>query len=151
MTNAPTAIVDVPLGQIRAGNNDRTAFEPRALEGLAESIRELGLLQPITVRPCSPDLDGTTFEIIAGERRFRASQLLGNPTIPAIIREALSADDRAASLAMLVENVQRADLDPIEEAGMCHMTNPAGEVLRAGFTVRQWTVSADERHTAARG
>jgi ParB/RepB/Spo0J family partition protein len=89
-------------------------FEEEKLKELANSIREFGLLQPITVRP----IEGTdTFQIIAGERRFRAVQLLGLAQIPCLIR---SVSDAEASALMLAENVARADLDPIDEGHAYH-------------------------------
>lgn len=86
----------------------RTAFSEEGLEELAASIRELGVLQPILVRP----IDGG-FELVAGERRLRASLRAGRETIPAFVRE--HADERLL-LEALVENIQRVDLDPLDEA-----------------------------------
>ncbi|HZP91158.1 MAG TPA: ParB/RepB/Spo0J family partition protein [Actinomycetota bacterium] len=86
----------------------RRVFEPRALEELAASIRSSGVLQPLVVRP-----KGDQFEILVGERRWRAAQLAGVARIPAIVREA--SDAEALELA-LVENLLREDLNPIEEA-----------------------------------
>lgn len=103
-----TEITNLPLSRIKAGPNDRQHFDPPALAELAQSIAQHGLAQPITVRPV-----GRHFEIVAGERRFRAVQMLGWPTIPAIVRDL--TDEQAAAI-MLVENTGRADLSPIEEA-----------------------------------
>jgi ParB family chromosome partitioning protein len=87
----------------------RREFQPQELEELAASIREKGVIQPIIVRP-RPD---GTYELVAGERRLRASKLAGLGQIPAIIREVNDGD----SLEMaLIENIQRADLNPVEEA-----------------------------------
>jgi len=86
----------------------RTAMEPTGLEELAASIRESGMVQPILVRRL-----GERFQIIAGERRWRAAQRLGLPTVPVAIRDV--PDDRLLELA-LVENIQRAELTPLEEA-----------------------------------
>lgn len=86
----------------------RTNFDENALKGLAESIKNLGVIQPITLRK-----DGEKFEIISGERRYRASKLAGLETIPAYIR--LVNDQELLEMA-LVENIQREDLDPIEVA-----------------------------------
>jgi ParB family chromosome partitioning protein len=83
---------------------------PEALEELTQSIRARGVVQPIVVRPAA---DGRHFEIIAGERRWRAAQAAGLAEIPAVVREV--ADDAALAIA-LVENIQREDLNPIEEA-----------------------------------
>jgi ParB family chromosome partitioning protein len=87
----------------------RTYFDEEALRELASSIRELGVIQPITVRK----LEGNKFQLVSGERRFRASKLIGNKTVPAYIR--LANDQEMLEMA-LVENIQRKDLDPIEVA-----------------------------------
>ncbi len=87
----------------------RTDFDPEALSALAESIKENGVLQPILVRP----LLGGGYQIVAGERRFRASRMAGLTEIPAIIREL--SDHKTMELA-LIENLQRENLSPIEEA-----------------------------------
>ena len=87
----------------------RTNFDKEALNELAASIREIGLIQPITLRKVSDD----KYQIIAGERRFRASKLAGLNAIPAYIRKA--KDDGMLEMA-LVENIQREDLDSIEIA-----------------------------------
>lgn len=87
----------------------RTNFNDQALEELASSIKELGIIQPITVRK----LDFNKYQLVSGERRFRASKRLGLATIPAYIR--LANDQESLEMA-LVENIQRQDLDPIEIA-----------------------------------
>ena len=87
----------------------RTEFDPEALEELAASLRAEGVLQPIVVRPAG----GDTFELIAGERRWRAAQMAGLLRIPAVVREA--SDDNLLQLA-LIENLQREELSPLEEA-----------------------------------
>ena len=87
----------------------RTHFDEEALIELANSIRELGVIQPITVRK----LNENKFQLVSGERRFRASKLIGNKTIPAYIR--LANDQEMLEMA-LVENIQRKNLDPIEVA-----------------------------------
>jgi ParB family chromosome partitioning protein len=87
----------------------RTHFEEEALNELASSIRELGIIQPITVR----ELESGKFQIISGERRFRASQIAGLTTIPAYVRK---ADDLSMLQLALVENIQREDLDAVEIA-----------------------------------
>ena len=87
----------------------RKRFEGEAVSGLAESIKAQGLIQPVVVRP---RLEGG-FELIAGERRWRAAREAGVTTVPAVVRE---ADDRDSLLLALVENVAREDLSPIEEA-----------------------------------
>ncbi len=99
----------IPISSIRANSfQPRTTFDDSALSGLAESIRALGVLQPILVRR-----DGDGYELIAGERRWRASQLAGLTSIPAIVRE---IDDERSLGEALVENVQRQDLNAIDEA-----------------------------------
>ncbi|MBT5229265.1 MAG: ParB/RepB/Spo0J family partition protein, partial [Methylococcales bacterium] len=87
----------------------RTDMNPEKLEELASSIRTQGVVQPIVVRPISKD----RYEIIAGERRWRASQLAGLHEVPAIIRE---IPDQAAMAISLIENIQRENLNPLEEA-----------------------------------
>jgi ParB family chromosome partitioning protein len=87
----------------------RTYFNEEALRELASSIKELGVIQPITIRK----LDGNRFQLVSGERRFRASKLIGLKTIPAYVR--LANDQEMLEMA-LVENIQRQDLDPIEVA-----------------------------------
>lgn len=100
----------VPLSLIDANPaQPRTNIRPEALEQLTRSIQESGVVQPILVRPVA----NGRFQIIAGERRFRAAEKLGLPTIPAVVRKV--ADDRVLELA-LVENIQREELTPIEEA-----------------------------------
>lgn len=89
----------------------RTTFEEEAIEGLASSIKEKGILQPILVRP-HPERPGE-YEIIAGERRWQASQRAQLHEVPVIIKE---MDDRDAAEIALVENLQRQDLSPLEEA-----------------------------------
>ena len=88
----------------------RKYFDKEALEELSESIKENGLLQPILVREYG---EGGRYQIIAGERRFRASRLAGLTEIPAIV---LDRDDRAVAQIALIENIQREDLNPLEEA-----------------------------------
>jgi ParB family chromosome partitioning protein len=87
----------------------RRRFEPEATSGLAASIRHQGVLQPVVVRP----REAGGYELVAGERRWRAAREAGVPTIPALVR---NADDRDTLLLGLVENVAREDLSPVEEA-----------------------------------
>jgi ParB family chromosome partitioning protein len=87
----------------------RRRFEPEATAGLAASIRRQGVLQPVVVRPRAEG----GYELVAGERRWRAARSAGVPTLPAVVRD---ADERDALLLGLVENVAREDLSPIEEA-----------------------------------
>ena len=90
----------------------RRAFDEAALEGLAASLRERGVLQPVLVRPIA----GGTYELVAGERRWRAAQLAGLESIPALVRD---RDDAEALETALVENMAREDLNPVEEARAC--------------------------------
>jgi ParB family chromosome partitioning protein len=102
----------VPIGFLRAGRfQPRHRFDDDALRALADSIREKGILQPLLVRR-HPDA-ANSYEIIAGERRWRAAQLAQLHEVPVIIKE---LDDRAALEIALVENIQRADLTVLEEA-----------------------------------
>jgi len=90
----------------------RRSFDEDALVALAESLKDRGLLQPVLVRPVA----GGTYELIAGERRWRAARLAGLETVPAVVRP----DDDAASLELaLIENMAREDLNPVEEARAC--------------------------------
>ena len=104
-----TTLTAIPIDSIQRGDNDRQSFDPVALEELSESIRAHGLVQPITIRPMP---DGQ-YQIVAGERRWRACKLLAWQEIPAIMRD---LDDEAASAIMLAENIGRKDLTPMEEA-----------------------------------
>jgi len=107
---AATGLRQLPLEKLRRGKyQPRRDFEQTALQELAESIKNQGVMQPIVVRTQS----GGYWEIIAGERRWRASQLAGLDTIPALVREV--SDDAAIAMA-LIENIQRKDLNPVEEA-----------------------------------
>lgn len=90
----------------------RRSFDEAALEGLASSLRERGILQPVLVRP----LAGGTYELVAGERRWRAAQIAGLEEIPALVRD---RDDAEALEAALIENMAREDLNPVEEARAC--------------------------------
>ncbi|AOE88289.1 ParB/RepB/Spo0J family partition protein [Pseudomonas sp. TCU-HL1] len=100
----------LPLDLIQRGKyQPRRDMDPTALEELAQSIRAQGVMQPIVVRP----VGGGRYEIIAGERRWRASQQAGLEKIPAMVRE---VPDEAAIAMALIENIQREDLNPIEEA-----------------------------------
>ena len=104
------ALLTLPVSKVEPRRDQpRREFDPEAMEALAESIREYGLIQPITVRP----LDRGYYQIIAGERRWRAAREAGLKEIPVRI---LEADDRLAMELALVENLQREDLNPMEEA-----------------------------------
>jgi ParB family chromosome partitioning protein len=103
-------LLTLPISKVEpAADQPRERFEPEALEQLADSIRQHGVLQPIAVRP----LGGGNYQIIAGERRWRAARMAGLDQIPARV---LEADDRAARVLALVENLQRQDLNPVEQA-----------------------------------
>jgi ParB family chromosome partitioning protein len=103
-------IVELDLKDIEVNPfQPRTSFNEETLRELASSIRELGVIQPITVRK----LSFNKYQLVSGERRFRASKLVGNATIPAYIR---IANDQESLEMALVENIQRQDLDPIEIA-----------------------------------
>lgn len=94
---------------VRGKHQPRRDMHADALEELAESIKEQGIMQPIVVRP----VEHNRYEIIAGERRWRAAQLAGLTEVPALIRD---VPDEAATAMALIENIQREDLNPIEEA-----------------------------------
>jgi len=103
-------ILEIELENIEVNPfQPRSSFNEEALRELASSIKELGVIQPITVRK----LEGNKFQLVSGERRFRASKLIGNKTVPAYIR---IANDQEMLEMALVENIQRKDLDPIEVA-----------------------------------
>lgn len=103
-------ITELKLTEIEPNKNQpRKQFDDAALQELADSIRQYGLLQPITVRPMS----NLSYQIVAGERRWRASRLAGLETVPVIIRE--MSDIECMEIAM-IENLQREDLNPVEEA-----------------------------------
>ena len=100
----------LPISQIEPyGNQPRKYFDEAALHDLADSIREHGILQPLTVRKLSSGY----YQIIAGERRWRAARIAGLQQVPAVVIE---ADDRKMTELALIENLQREDLNPIEEA-----------------------------------
>lgn len=104
------AVVELPIGEIRPGGHQpRRKFSESSLQELADSIRGQGVLQPILVRP----LPEGGYELVAGERRWRAARLAGVKAIPAVVKE---ADDRLTSILSLIENLQREDLNPIEQA-----------------------------------
>ena len=114
---APTTLA---VTQMQAGKyQPRTRMDEGALNELAASIKAQGLMQPILVRPIGQDtLSGLVkYEIIAGERRFRASQLAGLTEVPVLVRD---VDDLAAAAMALIENIQREDLNPLEEAQGIH-------------------------------
>ncbi len=104
-----TGLLEIPVEAVAPNpRQPRTTFEDEALEALALSIQEVGVLQPIVVRKA-----GAGFELIAGERRLRAAKLAGLATVPAVIRE---SDDTESLREALIENIHREDLNPIELA-----------------------------------
>lgn len=104
-------IARLPLKQLRPNpTQPRRSFDQASLENLAESIRTTGVMQPVIVRPTAGE---SGYEIVAGERRWRAAEKAGLDTIPAIVRE---LDDRQTSEWALIENLQREDLNPIDRA-----------------------------------
>lgn len=117
-TGAATAAVRrLPVAQLSPGKfQPRRRFAPAELSTLADSVRQHGILQPLLVRQTSDE----KFEIIAGERRWRAAKMAGLASVPSVVREA--SDDESRMFA-LVENLQRADLNPIEQAaGLAQLT-----------------------------
>lgn len=102
------------VGLIQAGKyQPRTRMDDGSLAELAASIKSQGIMQPVLVRPIDTSANGARYEIIAGERRFRAAQLAGLDEIPVLVRE---VDDQNAAAMALIENIQREDLNPLEEA-----------------------------------
>ncbi len=107
--SSPDTIRALPIEHLRRGRyQPRTHMEPEALSALADSIRAQGIVQPILVREVTGG-----FEIIAGERRWRAAQIAGLAEVPVIVR---NIPDRAVMAVALIENIQREDLNPLEEA-----------------------------------
>ena len=103
-------LVELAVDSLQPGaHQPRRNFDTAALDSLADSIKAQGVVQPIVARPVA----GGRYEIVAGERRWRAAQKVGLKTIPAVVR---GMDDRAAMAVSLIENMQRADLNPLEEA-----------------------------------
>jgi ParB family chromosome partitioning protein len=112
---APSSL---PVAQLQAGKyQPRTRMDEGALNELAASIKAQGVMQPVLVRPVGQQDGAMRYEIIAGERRFRAAQLAGLDTIPVLVRD---VDDQAAAAMALIENIQREDLNPLEEAQGIH-------------------------------
>lgn len=108
---------DIPMSEIvPSALNPRKTFDQEALEELAQSIKENGLVQPITLRKIGTKKD-SKYEIVCGERRFRASQIIGATSIQAIVKD---LNDKQAFACMIIENLQRKDIDPMEEAAALH-------------------------------
>lgn len=130
---APDRVKDGTLTHVAVTSVGPSPFQPRrefddaALDDLAASIKTQGLMQPLVVRP----RPGQRFELIAGERRLRAAQRAGLKQVPVVVRE---VDDRAASAMALIENIQREDLNPLEEA-------MAYERLKAEFALTQQQIA----------
>jgi ParB family chromosome partitioning protein len=104
----------LPLSSMQAGKyQPRTRMDEGALNELAASIKAQGMLQAILVRPITAVGDGPKYEIIAGERRFRAAHIAGLTDVPVLVKD---VDDQAAAAMALIENIQREDLNPLEEA-----------------------------------
>ena len=115
VAGAPTSLL---ITQMQAGKyQPRTRMDEGALTELASSIKAQGLMQPILVRPIGQNNGVTRYEIIAGERRFRASQMAGLEEVPVLVKD---VDDQAAAAMALIENIQREDLNPLEEAQGIH-------------------------------
>ncbi|MFB1051714.1 nucleoid occlusion protein [Paraliobacillus sp. JSM ZJ581] len=110
----PDEVIQIPVKEIAANRyQPRSIFNQEKIEELAQTIHTHGMIQPIVVRKMTPDEEGRGFELIAGERRWRAVSFLAWETVPAIIRE--MSDTETASVA-LIENLQREELTVIEEA-----------------------------------
>lgn len=115
IVGAPTSLL---VTQMQAGKyQPRTRMDEGALTELAASIKEQGLMQPILVRPIGQENGKTQYEIIAGERRFRACQMIGLEEVAVVVKD---VDDQAAAAMALIENIQREDLNPLEEAQGIH-------------------------------
>ncbi len=113
-TAAESALRDLPVDLLTRGRyQPRVDMREETLAELAESIRMQGIVQPIVVRPLRAPGEETRYEIVAGERRWRAAQMAGLHTVPAVVRD---IPDEAAVAVALIENIQREDLNPIEEA-----------------------------------
>ncbi|MGH8856003.1 MAG: ParB/RepB/Spo0J family partition protein, partial [Telluria sp.] len=107
---APSSLA---VTQIQAGKyQPRTRMDETSLSELAASIKTQGIMQPVLVRPLGEG-SAVPYEIIAGERRYRAAQMAGLDEIPVLVRE---VDDQSAAAMALIENIQREDLNPLEEA-----------------------------------
>ncbi|HZP95894.1 MAG TPA: ParB/RepB/Spo0J family partition protein [Candidatus Limnocylindria bacterium] len=120
----PTAVREIPIEKVQPNpSQPRMTFHEETLQELAASVREHGVLQPILVRP-----SGEGYEIIAGERRWRASKIAGKETIPAIVER---FDDATALEIALIENLQREDLSPLDESVIYKkMTSELGYSIR---------------------
>ncbi len=114
LSSGSSLVSSLSMTRLQAGKyQPRSRIDEGALNDLAASIREQGVMQPILVRPVADERGGKRYEIIAGERRFRAAQIAGLKEIPVIVKD---VDDKAAAAMALIENMQREDLNPLEEA-----------------------------------
>jgi len=112
-TTAVGSLLEIPIEQLTAGKyQPRTQMDTDAINALAESIKQQGVMQPIIARATGPVSD-RKYEVIAGERRLRAAKVAGLETVPIILKD---VDDEHAAIMALIENIQREDLNPIEEA-----------------------------------
>jgi len=127
-------VCSIPISKIKTGLNDRTVFNQAEIESLAASIKEFGLVQPITVN--------SDFQLIAGERRLRAVQFLGDKTIDGFI---VDLTQEEASAIMLAENTARADLDPIDEARAYQI-----RIDRYGWTLAECSRNSGRSETIVR-
>ncbi len=132
--DAPAANPGLPAS-LRLADMVPGAYQPRtrmdegALYELAESIKAQGIMQPILVRKVHQGENEGKYEIIAGERRFRAARLAGLDSVPVLVRD---VPDEAAAAMSLIENIQREDLNPLEEAQGLHLADPVQTMLMAG-------------------
>lgn len=138
-TQGSSSISEVPIEQIHANpDQPRRDFDPESLEELAVSLREIGIIQPITLR----EVSSGNYQIIAGERRFRAAGMAGLKTIPAYIRKA--SDENVMEMA-LIENIQREDLNSMEVALACQnlleVYNMTQEQLSARIGKKRATIA----------
>jgi ParB family transcriptional regulator, chromosome partitioning protein len=114
LTRHGATIIQLPLGDVVSGKyQPRHYFDEQSLHDLSESIKQNGIMQPILVRPLQEKRQGATYEIIAGERRWRAARLAGLLEVPVIIKD---IDDNKALELALIENIQRQDLSVLEES-----------------------------------
>ena len=114
LSSESPVVMSLSIKRLRSGKyQPRATMDEGALNDLIASIREQGVMQPILVRPVSDDKGGKRYEIIAGERRYRAAKMAGLKEIPAIVKD---VDDKSAAAMALIENIQRENLNPLEEA-----------------------------------
>ncbi|WP_395824807.1 ParB/RepB/Spo0J family partition protein [Collimonas sp.] len=138
IVGAPSVLA---VGVMQAGKyQPRTRMDEGALAELASSIKEQGLLQPILVRPIASHNGAQHYEIIAGERRFRAAQLAGLDEVPVLVKD---VDDQTTAAMALIENMQREDLNPLEEAQGIHRL-----ITDFSFTHEQAAVSVGRSRSA---